>query len=340
MLTNAGGGYSRRQQLALTRWREDITTDAWGSFIFVRDLDNGEVWSTAHQPIGPRGRGVRGDVLARPRGLAARGRRTRDPHRDRRLARRRRRTAARVDHQPQSPGAQPRPDQLRRGRARAGRRRPRASGVQQPLHRDQGHPGVRRADLHAPAAVGHRPRLPVPRAQWPRPHRRRHRVRNRPRPLHRTRPYAGQSRGAQRQRTALEYDRRRARPDRQPAAGDPPAARRHGAPVVHDRLCRQRGWRAAPDREVSTTAARSRARIALASTHAQIELRHLGLTVEDTMRFQRLAGRLLYGDPRLRSPESRVAEPARPAGAVEVRHLRRPADRARDDRRWLAAASS
>ncbi len=26
MLTNAGGGYSRRQQLALTRWREDITT--------------------------------------------------------------------------------------------------------------------------------------------------------------------------------------------------------------------------------------------------------------------------------------------------------------------------
>ena len=41
--------------------------------------------------------------------------------------------------------------------------------------------------------------------------------------------------------------------------------------------------------------------IALASTHAQIELRHLGLTVEDTMRFQRLAGRLLYGDPRMRS---------------------------------------
>ena len=30
MVTNAGGGYSRRQDLALTRWREDITTDAWG----------------------------------------------------------------------------------------------------------------------------------------------------------------------------------------------------------------------------------------------------------------------------------------------------------------------
>ena len=54
MVTNAGGGYSRRQQLALTRWREDITTDAWGSFIFVRDLDSGDVWSTTHQPTGAR----------------------------------------------------------------------------------------------------------------------------------------------------------------------------------------------------------------------------------------------------------------------------------------------
>ena len=52
MVTNAGGGYSRRQHLALTRWREDITTDAWGTFIYIRDLDNGDVWSTTHQPIG------------------------------------------------------------------------------------------------------------------------------------------------------------------------------------------------------------------------------------------------------------------------------------------------
>src|ERR671919_2385531 len=50
MLTNAGGGYSRRQNLAMTRWREDITTDAWGSFIYVRDLESREVWSTTYQP--------------------------------------------------------------------------------------------------------------------------------------------------------------------------------------------------------------------------------------------------------------------------------------------------
>ena len=30
MVTNAGGGYSRRQNLAMTRWREDITADCLG----------------------------------------------------------------------------------------------------------------------------------------------------------------------------------------------------------------------------------------------------------------------------------------------------------------------
>ncbi len=44
--------------------------------------------------------------------------------------------------------------------------------------------------------------------------------------------------------------------------------------------------------------------LALASTHSQIELRHLGLTIEETMRFQRLSGRLMYGDPRLRSADA------------------------------------
>jgi len=52
MLTNAGGGYSRRQQIALTRWREDVTTDPWGSFCYVRDRDSGALWSTTHQPTG------------------------------------------------------------------------------------------------------------------------------------------------------------------------------------------------------------------------------------------------------------------------------------------------
>ncbi|TCT22276.1 GH36-type glycosyl hydrolase domain-containing protein [Thiobaca trueperi] len=50
MVTNAGGGYSRWKDLAVTRWREDSTRDGWGSFCYLRDLASGDVWSTAYQP--------------------------------------------------------------------------------------------------------------------------------------------------------------------------------------------------------------------------------------------------------------------------------------------------
>jgi cyclic beta-1,2-glucan synthetase len=50
MLTNAGSGYSRWKDVAVTRWREDGTTDAWGSFCYLRDTDSGVVWSTTPQP--------------------------------------------------------------------------------------------------------------------------------------------------------------------------------------------------------------------------------------------------------------------------------------------------
>ena len=50
MVTNAGGGYSRWKDLAVTRWREDSTCDNWGSFCYLRDVASGELWSSAHQP--------------------------------------------------------------------------------------------------------------------------------------------------------------------------------------------------------------------------------------------------------------------------------------------------
>ncbi|MDQ3348378.1 MAG: glycosyl transferase family 36, partial [Acidobacteriota bacterium] len=43
--------------------------------------------------------------------------------------------------------------------------------------------------------------------------------------------------------------------------------------------------------------------LALASTHSEIEMRHLGFTVEDTLLFQRLGGRLLYADAGLRDAD-------------------------------------
>jgi cellobiose phosphorylase len=50
MLTNSGGGYSRWNELALTRWREDPTCDPWGTFVYVRDVDGGATWSATWQP--------------------------------------------------------------------------------------------------------------------------------------------------------------------------------------------------------------------------------------------------------------------------------------------------
>ena len=39
MITNAGGGYSRWKDIAVTRWREDSTCDNWGTFCYIRDVD-------------------------------------------------------------------------------------------------------------------------------------------------------------------------------------------------------------------------------------------------------------------------------------------------------------
>ena len=52
MLTAAGSGYSRWRDLAVTRWREDATCDDWGSYVFLRDVRSGDVWSAGFQPSG------------------------------------------------------------------------------------------------------------------------------------------------------------------------------------------------------------------------------------------------------------------------------------------------
>jgi len=50
MVTNAGGGFSRWKELAVTRWREDGTCDPWGTFCYLRDAATGRVWSPAFVP--------------------------------------------------------------------------------------------------------------------------------------------------------------------------------------------------------------------------------------------------------------------------------------------------
>ncbi len=57
MLTNSGGGYSKWKNLDVVRWREDITSDNWGTFLYIRDLMSGDFWSATHQPTLKRGEG-------------------------------------------------------------------------------------------------------------------------------------------------------------------------------------------------------------------------------------------------------------------------------------------
>ena len=51
MLTTAGAGSSNCGVNAVTRWREDVTRDNWGTFIYLRDVRSGAVWSAGYQPV-------------------------------------------------------------------------------------------------------------------------------------------------------------------------------------------------------------------------------------------------------------------------------------------------
>lgn len=51
MISNAGGGYSRWNDLSISRWREDGTMDNWGTFCYIKDIEEGQYWSNTYQPV-------------------------------------------------------------------------------------------------------------------------------------------------------------------------------------------------------------------------------------------------------------------------------------------------
>ena len=51
MISTAGGGYSKCNGLAVSRWKEDATRDHWGNFIFIKDDVQKNLWSTTFQPF-------------------------------------------------------------------------------------------------------------------------------------------------------------------------------------------------------------------------------------------------------------------------------------------------
>ena len=55
MTRDTGSGFTQWRNRAVTRWREDVTADMLGSYLFLRDRATGAVWSATPQPLGASG---------------------------------------------------------------------------------------------------------------------------------------------------------------------------------------------------------------------------------------------------------------------------------------------
>ena len=138
MVTNAGGGYSRWKDLAVTRWREDGTCDNWGTFCYLRDVGERRVLvdrapADAH---GARRTTRRSSPRAAPSSAAATTTSRRTP---RSSSRRRTTSSCAGSASPTASADAPddRRHELRGGGARAAGRRRAAPGLQQPVRADR-----------------------------------------------------------------------------------------------------------------------------------------------------------------------------------------------------------
>ena len=50
MITASGTGYSTFNGIAINRWREDLASDGWGTFIYLRDVGSGAKWTAGYMP--------------------------------------------------------------------------------------------------------------------------------------------------------------------------------------------------------------------------------------------------------------------------------------------------
>ena len=62
-ITAAGTGQSRRHGHVVNRWHGDPVEDGQGQFIYLRDLDNGALWSASMQPVKCKSRGYQSSDL-------------------------------------------------------------------------------------------------------------------------------------------------------------------------------------------------------------------------------------------------------------------------------------
>ena len=235
MVSHCGAGYSRYEELAVTRWRADGTRDHTGQFCYVKDVDQ-RPRLVGGAPAGVRaGRLVPRAARHRPRHLPSRRRRHRDAHRDRgRAARTRPRCAASPSP---TTADEPREIELTSygeivlAPPDADRAHP---AFAQPVRRDRVARVVYRDHRHPASALGHREAALVRprrgrRAGPGRPGHLRDRsgALPRPRPLH---PRPDRAGGG---RAALRHHRRRARPDLRAAHPGAAGSRAVGVGRVH-----------------------------------------------------------------------------------------------------------
>lgn len=50
MITQAGSGYSKKNDMTIYRWKGDSTTDSTGMFFYIKDVKENDYWSAAYEP--------------------------------------------------------------------------------------------------------------------------------------------------------------------------------------------------------------------------------------------------------------------------------------------------
>ncbi|MFA6808514.1 MAG: glucoamylase family protein, partial [Eubacteriales bacterium] len=55
MLTLSGSGYSKFNDIYISRWREDATVESFGTYLYLQNLNSGNVWSATYKPCSTKG---------------------------------------------------------------------------------------------------------------------------------------------------------------------------------------------------------------------------------------------------------------------------------------------
>jgi hypothetical protein len=217
MVTAAGSGYSRWQDVAVTRWREDVTRDSWGSYLFLRDMQTGAVWSAGHQPSGREADSYEVILLRGSRRVLPSRRLDRDALDRRRVGGARRGDPPRVADQSRLARSRDRADVVRGDRFGAAGGRCRSPGLPEPVRADRVRARHRSPPGDPPSTVQRREADLGRTCRGGRGgDRRGPPVRNGSRPLPRPGPVGPLTGLGHRRASALEHRRRRAGSDLQP----------------------------------------------------------------------------------------------------------------------------